>query len=260
MKQFCILVVVLLVSGIASAVQADNFGISGEELARRVYDRDDGNDTGGRMEMILKSDSGKETVREMEVYIKDYGKLQKRLVRFVSPASIKGTGLLSYELENGETEQFLYLPALRRVRRVAGEQKDRNFANSDFTYEDLEGRRDVELDTHRVIGRDKLLGYNCLKLESVPLDPKKSEYSKRITWVMGDTYLILRVDFYDKKDVLSKRLSVEKIEEIQNIWTHRKSVMTDLQSNHQTTLKLLNISYNSGVDDGIFSKRYLEKQ
>ncbi|MDD2941558.1 MAG: outer membrane lipoprotein-sorting protein [bacterium] len=260
MKKYFISVITLFVIGLVAPVQAEDFGITGEELARRVYDRNDGSDAAGRMQMSLVSSSGKETVREMEVFIKDYEKRQKRLVRFLSPASIKGTGLLSSELESGETEQFLYLPALRRVRRVAGEQKDRNFANSDFTYEDLEGRRDVELDTHRVVGREKLLGYNCLKLESVPRDSSKSEYSKRITWVMGDTYLILRTDFYNKKGEPSKRLNVERIEEIQNIWTHRLSVMTDLQSNHQTKLKLLDISYDTGVDDGIFSKRYLEKQ
>ncbi|MBW1717847.1 MAG: outer membrane lipoprotein-sorting protein [Deltaproteobacteria bacterium] len=122
--------------------------LSGKALAQRVYDRENGDDSLARATMELISKGGRKRVRQFTIYTKDDGPLQKTLIRFHSPADIEGTGFLSIEKEGGNTEQFLYLPALRRTRRVVSSQKARRFVNTDFTYEDME-RRPVEDSDHQ---------------------------------------------------------------------------------------------------------------
>ncbi|MBW2742169.1 MAG: outer membrane lipoprotein-sorting protein, partial [Deltaproteobacteria bacterium] len=125
-----------------------NIPMSGKELAQKVYDRENGDDSTAHMIMKLINKRGHERIRDFTSYSKDYSPLIKQLIRFTSPADIEGTGFLSIEKSEGETDQFLYLPSLRRTRRIVSSQKSNRFVNSDFTYEDME-RRPVEDSEHK---------------------------------------------------------------------------------------------------------------
>ena len=110
---------------------------TGEELARMVHDRDVGDDMTSRQTMELVPSEGTKRVRELDIVAADRAGLRRTLIRFTSPADIQGTGFLAIEDGQGGTEQFLYLPALKRTRRIVAGQKSRSFVNTDFTYEDV---------------------------------------------------------------------------------------------------------------------------
>ena len=234
-----------------------NVVLTGKELAQLVYDRDIGDDSCAHSAMGLISRSGKKRIRHFIIYQKDDGKLLKQLIRFTSPADIEGTGFLSFEREDKETEQFLYLPALRRTRRIVSSQKDHRFVNTDFTYEDME-RRQVEDYTHTISGEEKKLGRDCWILESRPKAKAQSQYSLVKSWVAKEIYVPLFVEYYSKKGKLIKEYSVAKLEKIQGIWTEIEVVMTDLEREYRTLIKVKDIKYNSNLPDDTFTRRNLE--
>jgi len=232
--------------------------LTGKDIAQRVFDRDRGEDSYSRVEMILIDKKGKTRVREMIVERKDYGKLTKTLFRFTSPADIEGTGFLSWENEDRDDDQFLYLPALRRTRRIVSSQKDMRFVNTDFTYEDLE-RRKVEKDHHRLLGTDKVNGYECWILESIPKKDSGSQYGRIVSWIVKEIYVPIKAEYYDKKGRMIKRFMVKKLEKIENIWTEMDLEMADLKNNHKTQLIIKEVHYNTGLSDNVFTRRNLER-
>ena len=159
------------------AVQ-DAQAMDGTQLAQLVHDRDDGKDSYAKVDMTLIDKNGSKRERTLITATKDYGPLVKTYLRFTSPPSIEGTAFLTWENEDRNDDQFLYLPELRRVRRIVSSQKDNRFVNTDYTYEDLE-RRKVDEDVHRIIGEESYNGRKCWVLESIPKDMDDSQYSKR---------------------------------------------------------------------------------
>ena len=234
-----------------------NVEMTGKELAQLVYDRDIGDDSCAHSVMGLISRRGKKRIRHFITYRKDDGKLLKQLIRFTSPADIEGTGFLSFEREDEATEQFLYLPALRRTRRIVSSQKDHRFVNTDFTYEDMERRR-VEDYAHTISGEEKKQGRDCWILESRPKAKAESQYSLVKSWVAKGIYVPVFIEYYNKKRKLIKEYSVAKLGKIQGIWTEIEVVMIDLNREHRTLIKLKDIKYNSNLPDDTFTRRNLE--
>ncbi len=240
----------------AQAGQTD-VELTGEKLAQLVYDRENGDDSCAHSIMGLISRRGKKRLRHFITYRKDDGELLKQLIRFTSPADIEGTGFLSFERKDKATEQFLYLPALRRMRRIVSSQKDHRFVNTDFTYEDMERRR-VEDYAHTISGEEKKQGGDCWILESRPKEKTDSQYSLVKSWVAKEIYVPVFVEYYSKKGKLIKQYSVAKLEKIQGIWTEIEVVMIDLNREHRTLIKVKDIKYNSNLPDDTFTRRNLE--
>ncbi len=230
--------------------------LTGEKLAQLVYDRENGDDSTVHTIMNLINKRGYERIRDFTSYSKDYGPLIKQLIRFTSPADIEGTGFLSIEKSEGETDQFLYLPALRRTRRIVSSQKSNRFVNSDFTYEDME-RRPVEDSEHRIVSEDKIGNIDCYVLESRPKEESDSQYSLLKSFIAKNIYIALSTEYYDKKGKLIKKYRTIKLEKIQNIWTETEVLMEDLKKKHKTILKINNIVYNNNIDDNIFTRQNL---
>lgn len=232
--------------------------LTGTDIAQKVFDRDRGDDAYAKIEMTLIDKKGNTRVREMISQRKKSGELEKSLIRFTSPADIEGTGFLSWENKDRDDDQFLYLPALRRVRRIVSSQKDMGFVNTDFTYEDLQ-RRKVENDQHRLLGEEKIKDWQCWKLESIPKKESDSQYGKFVSWIVKEIYVPIKVEFYDKKGQMVKRYTVNKLQKIDGIWTEMELVMHDLKNNHETELKVKEIRYNTGISDQVFTTKNLER-
>jgi outer membrane lipoprotein-sorting protein len=254
-------IIFICLSSTAFSAETDskcsNIPMSGKELAQKVHDRDIGDDSCAHSVMGLISRRGKKRIRNFIIYRKDDGELLKQLIRFTSPADIEGTGFLSFEREDEATEQFLYLPALRRTRRIVSSQKDHRFVNTDFTYEDMERRR-VKDHIHAISGEEKKQERDCWILESRPKAKAESQYSLIKSWVAKDIYVPLFVEYYSKKRKLIKQYSVAKLEKIQGIWTEIEVVMIDLNREHRTLIKVKDIKYNSNLPDDTFTRRNLE--
>ena len=211
-----------------------------------------------RVTMKLISEDGYERVRQLTMISQDKGELRNSFIRFTSPADIAGTGFLSLETENGGTDQFLYLPALKRTRRIVSSQKGRSFVNTDFTYEDME-RQPVEDFTYKIVGQESIANLECRILESTPLPETESEYSRVKSWIPKDIFLPVRAEYFNKKGQHVKTYTVQALENIQGIWTPTKVKMHDLQDDHTTIMHTTQIEYNTDVQDSLFTTRYLER-
>ena len=221
-------------------------------------DAPDGDDFASRATMTLLEKGRDPRVREMYTMAAQRGPGERwSLSRFTSPADIACVGLLTKDYPGDENDQWLYLPALDRVRRVSSNRKGGRFVGSDLFFEDLRDR-EIDMDTHRLIGEEKIGSLLCKVLESVPKDPDNSVYSKRISWVHPGTLVVLRADLYQahsKSPV--KRLTVKRIKKIQGYWTVLDSTMEDLESQHSTQISLAEVKYNQGIPDQLFTSQSL---
>lgn len=231
---------------------------AGDRLARRVYDRPGGKDATSLVTMTLTERGRAPRAREMLVY-----RLERRageinsLIRFTEPADIEGTGLLTHDRPDGDSNQWIYLPALDRVRRIDSNRKGGRFVNSDYYFEDLRDRK-VEQDSHVVSGRETIAGIACEVLESVPVEAGNSVYVRRVSWIDPASLLPVRVDFYEKRpDQPSKRLEVVRRERIQGYWTAMDTTMTDLNTGHQTRLTIKRVVYDRRLPARLFTTQAL---
>jgi hypothetical protein len=227
-------------------------------LAQSVHDRPDGRDLTTLSRMVLTEKGRAPRIRELVAYRLDSGKGETaNLIRFLDPEDIAGTGLLSVDKADGETDQWLYLPALDRVRRISSDRKGGRFVGSDLYYEDLQSRNPDE-DQHRLLGRQKENGILCEVLESVPVDSGNSVYRKRISWIDPQTLLIQRVDYFEKNDSTpSKRWLLRSKKRINGYWTVTDSRMIDLRSGHETRVVIDVALYDQKLPARLFTTQAL---
>lgn len=266
MKKITLILAMLLISAFAFAEFT-----TGEQVARAARDRDTGDSMMAAMEMILIDGNGEaRPARGINTWAYTYDKEQdlgKAVMEFVSPASIRGTRFLTVAQPLGtDDDKWIYLPDLKRVRRIASADKGSSFVGSDFSYGDME-TREVEEDTHKLLGSETIDGYDCYIVEATPIDIEDAQYSKRITYVTKEHYIPMKAELYSKKTgELEKVMKVVgEIKQVQDIWTIFETVMTTVNTGHSTVLKMRNdnsgnpmIKYNVKVDPRRFTQEFLE--
>jgi len=234
---------------------------SGLELATAVSNRPDGDNAFFSGIMALLEKDHKPRIRQLITFRLDEPNGNTlSLLRFKKPVDIKDTGLLTidYALDK-ESDQWIFLPAVKKSRRISSKRKGGRFVGSDIFYEDLRDRR-VGDDVHRIIKKEKLKGMDTIVLESVPKSEDNSVYDKRISWVHSKTLIPVRVDFYqngESKPV--KRSLVTQIEKKQGFWTIIKVITRDLKTQHETHIQLKHILYDQkSILSELFTKKYLD--
>jgi len=253
----------LLLIGVFSLPAAALEDIDAHQVAVNVDEREDGDDMTANLEMILTNKRGQQRIRKVISYRKDYGKDDKTVMFFLEPADVKGTGFLSwnYDDESKDDDQWLYLPALKKVRRISSSKKADYFMGTDFTYSDM-GDREVEDYTYKHLDPETVDGIECYHLERLPKNDDvidETGYGRTEIWVRPDNWIMVKAVFYDEKLKLLKELNVSDIEEIDGIWTAKTMHMNNVQKEHQTTFKFSEIEYNTELDDDIFSQRRLKR-
>ncbi|RLQ20740.1 outer membrane lipoprotein-sorting protein [Seongchinamella sediminis] len=248
----------LLMAAVAPAAEDNDQNITGLQLAQRVYDRPKGQDASARVVMSLQSEKSDPRLRLLYSYAKDKGTSQRwTLMRFMTPADIEGTGLLTRDSAGADSEQWLYLPALDRVRRISSSRRGGRFVGSDFFYEDLRDR-EVAKDEHTLIGKERIGDIECYQLESVPVDSDNSVYSRRVSWIHPELLIPLRIDYYTRgSDQAIKRMTARKIGKVQGYWTVYSSRMQNLKTGHTTHLDISQIVYDQSLPDNLFSHQAL---
>ncbi len=227
----------------------------GREIMEQVENRPEARDERSTITMVLTDRRGKIRERQMTLLAATEGGLDLSLIFFEAPADVKGVGMLSREQESGETAQWLYMPALGRSRRIAPSSRDDSFMGSDFSYEDLETRR-ADRDEHRFLREEVLDGVICQVVESSPKE--ESSYSRRVCWVDRETWIVRRVDFYDKKGNLQKRLTAGNLVRQEGVWMALLMTMEDVQRNQKTQLIWNKMTLNGGMDPELFTVGTLE--
>ena len=189
--------------------------------------------------------------------------LSKVLVRFVAPRDIANTGLLIWEARNGDDDQWLYLPGVKKVKRIAASGKKNRFLGTDFSFEDL---RPEALAAHRYesAGSEAIDGQDCWIIEAVPATERQaadSGYSKRRLWVRKDITQIVKREFYDAKGRLEKVQTDRRLVNVKGpLWRADEIEMHDVQSNGRTILTLEKRALDAGLKDSLFTETELARE
>ena len=210
MKRYNYLIVLILIFAAFTVYGQDKTPEEkGLEIAVEADNRDSGfNDSQSIMKMVLRNRHGDESVREIRSKILEVkGDGDKTLVVFDQPRDVKGTAFLSFTHKSGPDDQWLYLPALKRVKRIASNNKSGPFMGSEFAFEDISSQ-EVEKYTYKYLSDGEFNGQDCYMVERDPVDPK-SGYKRQVVWFDKANYRVLKIDFYDRKDSKLKTLIYE---------------------------------------------------
>lgn len=238
--------------------------VSPEELAdalvvaRKVSDRYVGDDSRIYSTMRLKNRNGDVRERKMvRHYLKIRG-LEKTIVTFLHPADIKDTSLLTWQNVEGPDTQFIYLPAMKKTRRVASSDKRKSFMGSDLNYEDM-GKSKAEDFNYSSLSTQLLDGQEFYFYEASPRTPDKSVYGKTRSWVRKDNFIPYRVEYFDKFGKLFKIGIFTDINSLQGIPTVCHFTMENIEESHATEMIVQKdrSAYNLGLTEGQFTLRAL---
>ncbi len=233
-------------------------GLTGKQVMEKIRDREKSKDSQGKITMTLVDKNGDQRKRSITVFNKNYGSDSKNVMYFSEPADVKGTGFLQENSEDESKEvKMIYLPALKKVRRITGSSKNESFMGSDFTYDDM-GKRAVDADEHTLLKEEPCEGQKCWIVESKPKD-KSHPYSKVTTWIRQDALIPIKADIYDKQGNLLKVMVAKEIRKQKGFWTAFNSTMENVQEKHKTILKVDSIDYNVGLKDDLFTVKTIEK-
>jgi hypothetical protein len=277
MHVYAPLVVAVLMFGplVAAGVLQSN----AERVARQIEDRPAGRDSRMTMRMRLFDRQARARERGLTIAVlrgrpgagPDAPDGDRVLVRFTQPSDIRGTSFLVRERPDAAAgggtgsgdERFLYLPALGRVRRIAGSERQESFVGTDFTYEDIGGR---EFDDYRYVLLDENASWRApdgtahaaYRLESRARDAD-AVYPRVVSLVRKDNFVVVHADVHDRRGEQRKVFDVTRLERVQGIWTSLAMVMKDELEGTRTELSVTEVQYNVGLTDDDMSRRELER-
>jgi outer membrane lipoprotein-sorting protein len=224
-------------------------------LGRLVF-RDSGADT--QVRMLLTAPSGATRERKALVRSRLENGLARTTVNFLAPPDVAGTKFLLIENSARPDDQYIYLPALKRVRRIAANQRQSSFMGSDFTYADLEGR-DIENAKYVKVGDETVGGANCHVIDATPTTQADSSYSRIRLWIRQDNHVGVRSFFYDGSGALAKKLEVLRVDTVKGRFVVLESRMETVSKNHRTTLVIDTIDFRDDLPADEFTVHRLEK-
>ncbi len=232
----------------------------GLEIVVEADRRDTGfGDLTAGMTMILRNRHGQESTREIRNRTKEIdGDGDKTLIIFDEPRDIKGTAFLNYTHAVGPDEQWLYLPALKRVKRIASNNKSGPFMGSEFAYEDISSQ-EVGKYTYTYLRDEVLDGVDHFVIERYPVD-ENSGYTRQVAWYDNAEYRLQKIDFYDRKDDLLKTLTYHDYQQyLDQYWRADRMEMVNHQTGKSTTLLWSNYTFQVGLTDRDFDKNSLKR-
>ncbi|MEX2443165.1 MAG: outer membrane lipoprotein-sorting protein [Alkalispirochaeta sp.] len=232
--------------------------ITGREIAENVQNRDAGDTTHALVNMRLVDDGGQTSDRVIEQYGREDSRgLTQNVIIFHEPASVADTRFLTLENDGRDDDQWIYLPALQRVRRIAGSEGDSSFMGTDFTYDDLQ-TRNIDEYQYELLREEEYEGRPVYVVETTPTDPDDSPYSRLVQWVDRERWIPLKIEFYDEDGELLKVNLVGRVERVQGYWTIINNTMENVQTGHRTELAIRRFQYNEELPDSLFTTNFLE--
>jgi outer membrane lipoprotein-sorting protein len=262
MKQSHLILKLTLVLGTAAGVMAvQSPEDKGLAIAREADRRDMGfGDVTADMQMILTNKHGQKSERQIRIRTLEVkGDGDKSLTIFDTPRDIKGTAFLSYTHKVDDDDQWLYLPALKRVKRISSRNKSGSFMGSEFSYEDIVSQ-EVEKYTYKWIRDEHYEGQDCFVVEQYPIDKKNSGYTKQVIWRDKQTYRVRKVEYYDRKNALLKTLSFTGYQKyLDQYWRPDEMYMANHQTGKSTRLIMSNYRFRTGLKESDFNQNSLRR-
>jgi outer membrane lipoprotein-sorting protein len=215
-------------------------------------------DTSATMQMILRNKQGEESKREIRnraLEVKADG--DKSMIIFDQPKDVAGTALLTFTHKAADDDRWLYLPAVKRVKRIASSNKSGPFMGSEFAYEDL-GSQEPEKYTYRWLRDETYDGQDVFVFERFPVD-KDSGYTRQVVWTDKAEYRPLKVEYYDRKKSLLKTLTLTDYQKyLDRYWRPLKLDMVNHQTGKSTTLLFKDYKFRNGFKDRDFDQNALQ--
>jgi hypothetical protein len=235
-------------------------------IMEKVDARDDGDNQIWDMEMVLIDKGGKERIRKIRAFSKDKDKDTLRMMFFLYPADVKNTAFLTYDYReaNKDDDQWLYLPALKKTKRIASTDKSSSFMGSDFSYADMT-RRELENYDYTLLRETKVGDVDTWLIEAIPRSKKIIDeygYTKSIVFIRKDNYFVIRGVNWVKEGNRLKYFDVRNLDLIDGIWVGTEIHMTtkrEKETLHKTIMKNNNVKFNQVLKEDFFTVRQMEK-
>jgi len=236
---------------------APALALTGDEVLKRVEARPTPKTFHGKMAMELVNKQGKKLTRELELWSKKEGDVEKMLIKFLAPPDVRGTAFLF--VKQGDREEMkLYLPALKRVRRIAGGQKKGSFMGSDFSYDDIARLGSLKREDYR----SKLLREEdaYYVVEATPKPEAKSAYDRLVIWVEKNHFDVVKIEFF-KKGELYKVMTLSEIRTFQDgrYRIPTRLVMENRKTRHKTLLLQKDLELDRPIPDSVFTERFMKR-
>lgn len=254
------LFLILTLLGAHSLLYAEDAAQKGRTIAAESIARDTGwGDMQADMQMILRNRQGEQSLREIRMKsLEQENDGDKSLTIFDKPLDVKGTAFLSFSHALGADDQWLYLPALKRVKHISSRNKSGPFMGSEFAYEDLSSF-EIEKYNYKYIRDEVLDDQACFVVEQYPVD-KHSGYTRRVVWLDKAEYRVQQVEFYDRKDSLLKSLSYSGYQQYRDkFWRPDRMNMINHQTGKSTELRWSNYRFGTGLDEADFNRNSLKR-
>ncbi len=244
--------------------------LSAREIMERVDARDTGESSSANAQLILIDKKNRERVRDLQLLSLEEGDTTKSITFFRSPTDVAGTAYLSYDYDDADRDDdaWLYLPALKQVRRIAAGDRSGSFMGSDFSYSDLNGPN-IDWYDYRLISADEEVnGHPAWLIESTP----KPEYADRVDdetgyerselWIRKDNFVQVQAKIQVKDGGRIKYFSARELEEIDGIWTAKRIQMITTRNGkqeHASVFQIQDITYNEDSDANLFTTQAMQQ-
>jgi len=232
----------------------------GLDIAKSVKERDLGwGNSESNLVMTLRTKSGQEIVRQMRSKsLEVVGDGDKALTIFDTPKDVKGTAFLSHSHTVDSDDQWIFLPAVKRVKRIASRNKSGPFLGSEFAFEDLSSF-EIEKFTFDYLRDENYEGQDMFVVEMVPTD-KYSGYKRTIAWIDKEHYRVFKIDFYDRRNTLLKTLTTKDHKLYKDkYWRSSKQFMVNHKNGKSTDIEIKNLTFDVGLSDNDFNENRLQR-
>ena len=261
--------IVICTTSVNSEEAAPEKKLTAREIMQGVDDRDEGKLLTQEIEMLLIDKNGKKRKRSLKTFRRRVGKSKEdkeTIMFFTYPADIKNTGFLTYDYNDDSTDdaQWLFLPALKKTKRIASSDKSSSFMGSDFSYADM-NKRDSNQYDYKILKESHVKGHKVWVLEAIPNTEKERDetgYSKSVLFVRQDNFVVVRGVYWVIKGKRLKYLDVQKLELIDDIWVSTELIMTTKKGKvvkHKTVMRTKGVKFNQDFSPELFTVRKLEK-
>ena len=229
-----------------------------ESIMNSAKNRVQSDTISSRSRIVITAKNGSTTERVIDQYSKDGPNGGRTVIVFQRPANVAGTRFLTMDNTSGGTDQWIFLPELGKVRRIAATESGGSFMGTDFSYDDISSMdRDVSLDTHTLLREETLSGNACYVIQSIPKDTS-FQYSKTITWVDKGNYLIYKAEMYNRRGEAAKMMEMSGFRDVQGRLTPMQTKVSTVGAGTSTTIYMDIMKYDDPIPDRVFTTAYIE--
>jgi outer membrane lipoprotein-sorting protein len=239
---------------------------TGKQIAKNINARNEGISQSRSLRMILTDKRGKERIRETVSYRKYFGDEKRTVIHYLTPRNVKKTAFLTFDYPDidKDDDQWLYLPAMRKVRRISASDRGDYFLGTDFTYEDIKKESKVTMEdyTRKTLREEEYNGNPVYVIEAIPVNDqvaKELGYGKVIRWVDKNIWMTRKSAFYDTRGKPLKTTLFKDIKQVDEIWTAHRLEVNNHKTGHKTVFIFSDVIYDKEVRDDFFTQRAIRR-